>query len=294
MQAVISIDIGGTSTKLATVDQVSNVLDEMVFATQSYQDEDAYFDRLFLAVSDLIARRKEDQILGIGIGAPCGIPNEGVIYQAANLPFSERVEIVRRFEEVFAIPTFLTKDSYAAALGEGVIGAAQNMSDYIVITLGTGLGSALVANQQLIIGSNGQAGELGHTTSVPGGRACRCGKRGCLETYVSASGIKRTLFELLANSNRESFFRKKSFDEVSAKDIFLQAQNGDELALKAFELTGKLLGEKLADLVALTEPEAIVINGGLASSGTLLIKPVQEHLEKNLLRFYQGKIKILI
>jgi glucokinase len=293
MQTVISIDIGGTSTKLASVDEAFNILAELAFDTRSCKDEATYFEQLFQTTTQLLDLRKEDEVMGIGIGAPCGIPQEGIIYQAANLPFSERVEIVKRIEEVFTIPVFLTKDSYAAALGEGINGAAKSMSDYIVITLGTGLGSAIVCNKQLVSGHNGQAGELGHTTSVPDGRSCKCGKKGCLETYVSASGIKRTLFELLAHSHQESAFRALSFKDISAEDIYEEARKGDQLALRAFVITGKMLGEKLADLVALVEPEAIVINGGLARSGSLLMEPTIEYLEKNLLGFYQGKVKVL-
>lgn len=294
MQTVISIDIGGTKTKLAHVDQSFNILDQLVIDTQSFHNETSYLKGLFHATSSLISRTgMAEKPVGIGIGAPCGIPNEGIIYQAANLPLSKKVEIVKLFKDAYDCPVYLTKDSYAAALGEGALGAAQAMSNYILLTLGTGLGCGIVINDQLVIGNNGQAGELGHTISVPNGRSCKCGQKGCMETYVSATGIKRTVFQILASSNKDSLFRSISYMDVTAENIFLEAQKGDPIALEAFTLTGKYLGEKLAELVALFEPEAIILAGGLAQAKDFLIEPTIHYMEQQLLDCYRGKVNVL-
>lgn len=294
MATVISIDIGGTTTKLARVDQAFNILDTAKFDTLAYKSEDDFLQALFRAITSMINETPtEEEVLGIGIGAPCGIPDRGVIYGAVNLPFSQTFAIVELVEQAFTLPVFLTKDSYAATLGEKAHGAAKAMSNFIVLTLGTGLGCGIVVNNQLLTGENNQAGELGHTAFLPSDRHCQCGRKGCLETYVSASGIKRTIFQLLATSNQDSVFRTCTFQEVNAKKIFEAAQQGDPLALAAFSQTGTILGAKLAELVALFEPEAIFLAGGLASAGEMLTEPTITAMEQHLLPIYRGKTKVL-
>ncbi len=294
MATVLSIDIGGTSIKLAIVDQGFNMLDTVSVDTLAFENQDAFFAGLFQVIEEMTGKQpKENKLLGIGIGAPCGIPEEGIIYGAVNLPFSGKVEIVKLIEQRFSVPTFLTKDSYAATLGEQVLGGAKSMANYVVLTLGTGLGCGIVVNHQLVTGANGQAGEWGHTPIAQSNRSCQCGQVGCLETYASASGIKRTLVQLLADSFEPSSFRDLTFREITAEGIYEAALLADPLALEAFSITGKVLGGKLAELVAIFEPEAIFLAGGLANAGELLTDKVAEAMEKQLLNIYRGKVKIL-
>ncbi len=292
MQVTISIDIGGTSTKFAIVDKMYRVIDENTLDTKSYSNELDYIKALFAKIEVLLNKCEGYwDVMGIGIGAPSCQPQKGTINGAANLPFSGKVEIVKLLEERFNLPVFLIKDGNAAALGEGSLGAAKGMDSYIVLTLGTGLGCGIVVNQKVVSGSNGQAGEWGHSTFEENGRNCNCGRKGCLETYISATGIKRTLFQLLADSNLDSPLRGIPFNDLTSKDIFEAAQKGDALAIQAFEYTGKILGQKLGELTALFEPEAIVLAGGLAEAGALLLKPVISAMKNNMLDVY--KIKVL-
>ena len=294
MQVAIGIDIGGTSTKLAVIDRQGKVLGKKIFDTQQKFTEAEFFKALFDGILSLLEELGESyDPVGIGIGAPSCFPKEGTINQAANLPFSEKVEIVRILEGRFGLPVSLMKDGNAAALGEGLFGSAKGMENYIVLTLGTGLGCGVIINNKIVSGNNGQAGELGHAIIKENGRECGCGKKGCLETYVSATGIKRTLFQLLAATNLCSSFRDVPFNALTAKMIYKAAKNGDQLAVRAFEYTGQILGTKLSELVTLFEPEAIFLAGGLAQSGELLFRPVIYHTEKNMLETYRGQVKIL-
>lgn len=295
MEVVLSIDIGGTTTKLARVSEAYEVLDVAVLDTTRYTNEKDYFTALFAAVKSLAQLTAEgEELVGIGIGAPCGIPTDGTILGAANLPFSERVEAVRLFENEFDWPCFLTKDSYAAALGEGVAGAAMGMDNFALITLGTGLGCGIVVEGQVVQGATGQAGEIGHTISVENGRECNCGRRGCLETYVSASGICRTAFELMADSNQSSLLRATPYNQLTAKLVFDAALQQDELAQEVFVRAGHTLGEKLAELVTIIEPEAIILAGGLTNAGAFLTEPAVERMEENLLKSLRGKTQIML
>ena len=294
VKAVIGIDIGGTSTKLASISQEHKILERVTLDQEAYASEAEYFRLLFSTISSLIHQKASNYaISGIGIGAPSCLPEEGVIQSAANLPFSERVEIVKILEEEYNLPVFLIKDSNAAALGEGLFGAAKGMGNYLMLTLGTGLGCSMVINNRLVTGYSGKAGELGHTIIRKDGRDCGCGRKGCLETYVSATGIKRTLFQLLASSNLESELRDVTFNALSPKMIFEAAQGGDSIAQFAFQETGQILGEKLAEIVALIEPEAIFLAGGLADAGDLLFAPAIKQMNLSLLDSYKNKIKIL-
>lgn len=295
MQAVLSIDIGGTSTKIATVDRQFRLHQVELLDTTAYGDEQAYFSALFSTARQLVdSGVGAENVSGVGIGAPGGIPHSGVIYGAANLPFPEQVEVVRRFEQEFGWPSFLTKDSYAAAVGEGVSGAARGKDNYVVITLGTGLGCGIVVGGQVLQGQAGQAGEIGHTISVHNGRQCNCGRLGCLETYVSATGIRRTAFELLAKRNEDSVLRGVSFNRLTARKLYDAAQKQDVLALEAFRQTGRMLGDKMADLVSILEPEVIILAGGLAQAGSLLTVPAKERMEEQLLKSLRGKTKIML
>jgi glucokinase len=204
------------------------------------------------------------------------------------------VPLVSLFKQYFDVPVFLTNDANAAAIGEMIFGGAKNMNDFIVITLGTGLGSGIVANGKLVYGHDGFAGELGHTTVNYNGRQCGCGKKGCLETYASATGIKRTIFKLLADSLEPSELRSVCFNDLTAEMITKAAKKGDKIALDAFEYTGSILGRKLAESVAYTSPEAIFLFGGLAKAEDFILEPTRRHMEANLLPIYKTKIKVVL
>lgn len=217
----------------------------------------------------------------------------GTIEGAANLPFQEPFPLVELLKEAYDVPVWLTKDSNAALLGESRYGSAKGISNFILITLGTGLGSSIMANGKLVKGGSGLAGEAGHIRVSNNIRKCACGKTGCLETYVSALGLKRTAMALMAEEMTPSKLRGFSFQQLNAQLIFEAASKGDRLAQMVFEVTGKVLGDKMAELVAIFEPEAIVLAGGVSAAGPLLIEPMGRQMEKELLVFHKNKVRIL-
>jgi len=252
------------------------------------------FNRLIPGVKNLfVAISKDYELKGIGIGAPNANYYRGTVENPPNLKWGV-VEVVKIFGEYFDVPTAITNDANASAIGEMLFGAAKGMKDFIVITLGTGLGSGIFSNGKLVYGSDGFAGEIGHTIYDPNGRLCGCGRRGCLETYASATGIKRTVLELMADTNKKSLLNSVSYVELDSKMIYDAALSGDEIALEAFDFTSRILGIKLADSVAYTSPEAIILFGGLASAGDeLIFKPVKKYMEENLFHIFKNKVKIL-
>ncbi|MDW3210511.1 MAG: ROK family protein [Reichenbachiella sp.] len=294
LELIVGIDIGGTSTKFGLVDTSGKVRIHSSIATDN-PDINAYIAELAKAIRNSVDSLDENvELIGVGVGAPNGNYKKGTIEDAPNLPWSGSIPIADLLESEFSLPVKLTNDANAAAMGEMMFGGAKGMQDFITITLGTGLGSGFVANGQLIQGHDGHAGELGHIAyKIGGGRLCKCGKKGCLETYVSATGLKRTVYKLLADHHMDSELKRYSFDDLNTKMVADAANNGDVVAKEAFEYTGKVLGAKLADAVGHTSPEAIFIMGGLAKAGGLIFKPTIKHFEKNLLNVYQGKIKIL-
>ena len=231
--------------------------------------------------------------VGVGVGAPNGNFYSGKIEFAPNLPWKGSVDLGGLLKKHFSVPVIVTNDANAAALGELIYGGGKGMKHFIMITLGTGLGSGFVVDGKLVYGHDGFAGELGHTVVVPEGRQCACGKQGCLETYVSASGIKRTMYKMIASEIEDSELRNVSFHDLDAKMISEAAKKGDPLALKAFDYTGKMLGLKLADAVAHTSPEAIFLFGGLSCAGDLIFAPTRKYMEHYLLPIYRNKIKLL-
>lgn len=288
---VAGVDIGGTNTVVGIVDIEGNILAETSFETKKHPDFNQYIAHLSETIKGLDF---ESDVMGIGIGAPNANHNNGTIENAANLIWPGILNVKEEIQKYFSNkPVILANDANAAAIGEKVYGNAKFMKDFIMVTLGTGLGAGFVSSGKLVCGHDSFAGELGHVTSFRGGRQCGCGKKGCLETYVSASGIKRTIFELLANSIEDSVFRNVTFSELDAKMITQAAQDGDPIALEAYEISGRILGEALADAVAITSPEAIFLFGGLAKAGELIFAPTHKYLEENLLKNYKGKIKIL-
>ena len=293
-EVVIGIDIGGTNTKFGYVDREGNNLSSGSIPTDKYENLDDYMDYLHKELEKCKNEIDEDiKLAGIGIGAPNGNYYKGTIEYAPNLKWKGVVNLTDHFNKYCDVPVRLTNDANAAALGEMIYGGAKNMKDFIVITLGTGLGSGIVVNGDVVHGHDGFAGELGHTIVKPNGRRCGCGRRGCLETYVSATGIKRTVFKLFAATMEDSELRKYSYNELTAEMITKAAEKGDKLALEAFDNTGKVLGLKLADAVAHTSPEAIFLFGGLSKAGDFIFKPVQQYMEENLLEIYKNKVKIL-
>lgn len=293
MKATIGVDIGGTSTKLAIVNQNGRILDKRILLMHEFEGETTYLKALTSTIESLIAKHPQCHILGIGIGSPGCIPEKGVIKGAVNLPFQTEVAIKYILETKFGLSTYLIKDGNAAALGEGQFGAARQMKNFIVLTLGTGLGCGIIANNTVISGAFGQAGELGHHIIKKNGRKCTCNRKGCLETYVSATGIKRTLFQLLGKATIDSVLRDVTYNELTAKRICDAAQKGDKIAQKAFEYTGKILGKQLAGLATIFEPEAFFLAGGLAEAGDLLFKPTIQQLENQVFKYYKGKIEVL-
>lgn len=293
---VAGIDIGGTNTVFALVDEAGTVVISGSFPTASFQN----FDDYIIAIRDGILEisGKLDyphKIMGIGIGAPNGNYYSGCIEHAANLLWKGNLPIAEKLKVLFGgIPVVLTNDANAAAIGEMIYGGAKGMKNFVVITLGTGLGSGFVVNGDVMYGHDGFAGEYGHIAYRRGERLCGCGRKGCLETYVSAPGIKRTAFELLSHENYPSVLRDFSYNQLTSKDIYTAAVNGDKIANEAFEKTGKILGEALADLVAITTPEAIFLFGGLAKSRKLILDPCRKSMEDNLLSVWKGKVKLLI
>ncbi len=293
-QVVIGVDIGGTSSKYGLVDIEGNVLAEGSICTDIYDTAEDFQKGLYEAIEKTIAPIKNTiEIKGVGFGAPNANFYKGTIENAANLKWKGVVYFADLFKKYFNVPVVLTNDANAAAIGEGLYGGAKGMNDYIIITLGTGLGSGIVANGKLIYGFDGFAGELGHTIVVPDGRQCGCGRKGCLENYASATGIKRTAFELMCNMMVESELRKYNYRDLTSEKIYEAAKNNDPIALKAFEYTGTVLGTQLSNAAAYTTPEAIFLFGGLAKAGELLFKPTRESFEEHLLPIYKNKIKIL-
>ena len=294
LELIVGIDIGGTSTKFGLVDLSGKVRIHSSISTEN-PDINGYINELATAIRQIQDSMDESvELVGIGVGAPNANYKKGSIEDAPNLPWKGSVPMAELLEKEFRLPVKITNDANAAAVGEMMFGGAKGMQDFIAITLGTGLGSGFVANGQLIQGHDGHAGELGHIAyKIGGGRLCKCGKKGCLETYVSATGLKRTVYKLLADHHMDSELKRYSFDDLNTKMVADAANNGDKVAQEAFEYTGKVLGAKLADAVGHTSPEAIFIMGGLAKAGDLIFKPTIKHFEKNLLNVFQGKIKIL-
>lgn len=289
----LGIDIGGTNTVLGMVDGQGQCVHEEIFPTWAHESFPQFFVRLSEKINTLQARFAEDyEMIGIGAAAPAGNYLRGAIQAPCNFNWGE-VEFVRLMQERYHLPVAITNDANAAALGEMIYGEARGRQNFIVVTLGTGLGSGIVVNGHLVYGHDGLAGELGHTTIEPGGRQCSCGRCGCLETYVSSRGICRTVFALLAQRLDESELRQISFNELTAEKVYEAARRDDVLAHAAFEYTGQILGRALANAAAYFSPEAIILFGGLAKAGPLLFEPTQRHFDDNLLHVYKDKIKII-
>ena len=294
---VVGIDIGGTNTVFGIVDARGTVIATGSIKTRKHSNINDYIEELHGELSKLIvASDAEDKIAGIGIGAPNANYFTGEIADGVNLPWPTPIPLADLVSSKFGIPVAITNDANAAAIGEMTYGVARGMKDFIMITLGTGVGSGIVVNGQMVYGHDGFAGELGHVIMKRNnGRMCGCGRTGCLETYASATGVARTAREFLeSRAGEPSILRALDIDSITSKDVYDAAIAGDKMAKDIFEFTGNILGEALADFISFSSPEAIVLFGGLAKSGDLLMKPLKESMEKNTMAVFKGKVKLLL
>ena len=296
---VIGIDMGGTNTAFGIADRRGEILFRGSISTLGYSKGEDYVNDLGNAINSLIENNGlTDKIKGIGMGVPNGNMNEGTIENAANISWAKGIKIplAAMMKEKTGLPCKLTNDANAAALGEMAYGAAKGMKDFIVITLGTGVGSGIVSNGQLVVGHDGFAGELGHVRIVrENGRACGCGRTGCLETYTSATGVARTAREYLEmQPERDSVLRAIQHRPITSKDVYDAAKAGDQLAIDVFNFTGRILGEAFCDFIAFSSPKAIILFGGLANSGNFLIDPLKKALDEHILFVYKGKTEVII
>lgn len=293
---VIGIDIGGTNTVFGIVDARGVVVASSSIKTLKHPDIKDYIEELYQGVMRLLeANDAIGKVHGIGIGAPNANYYTGMIETLVNIPWPTPLPLAQMVSEKFGLPVAITNDANAAAIGEMTYGAARGMKNFIMITLGTGVGSGIVINGQLVYGSDGFAGELGHAiVKRTNGRLCGCGRSGCLEAYCSASGVARTAREYLEIRKDESVLRNLPIEEITSKDVFDAAMNGDKLANEIFEYTGTILGEAFADFTVFSSPEAIIVFGGLAKSGELLMRPIREAMERNMMPLFKGKVKVLL
>ena len=292
---VVGIDVGGQTSKIGVVDARGTVLAQTVIRTDNHDVVELFIAELAEAVKKVIKDADvEGKVRGIGVGAPNGNYYTGTIENAPNLSWGHnRVEFAKLLSEAMGgMPVALTNDANAAAVGEMTYGAARGMKNFIMITLGTGVGSGIVINGEVVYGHDGFAGELGHTAAVRNnGRTCGCGKTGCLETYASATGVARTAREWLELSDEPSVLR--SLDTIASKDVYEAAKEGDKLALKIFEFTGKILGRSFADFIAFSAPEAIVLFGGLARAKEFLTDPILESMNAHVLPLWRNKVELV-
>lgn len=291
-EIVAGVDIGGTNTVYGLVDRTGNVIAESSLRTTDYPLIGDFVNALVAAVSKLLSSGQY-KLLGIGIGAPNANYHKGTIELAPNLAWKGIVPLADLIKKKIDVPVIVTNDANAAAMGEMIFGGAKNMKDFIVLTLGTGLGSGIVINGQMVYGHTGFAGELGHTTIVQGGRACGCGRKGCFETYASASGLVRTVLLLLSEMREDSVLRDVSPSELTSKKIAEAAAKDDPVALKAMDYTAEKLAYGIYNAIGFSSPEAVFLFGGLANAGEMLFEPVRKYVEMNVQPIFRGTVKIL-
>ena len=292
---VLGLDMGGTNSVLGVVDARGHVLGRTSIKTQAYKDINDYVNALYEEAEKIIEPLGGmEMVRGIGAGVPNGNFYTGYIQEAMNLPW-QTVPFAKLVSDRFGLPCRITNDANAAAMGEMTYGAAKGMKNFIMITLGTGVGSGIVIDGNVVYGHDGFAGELGHTTAVRGenARPCNCGKKGCLEAYASATGVARTAKEILTSTTKETLLRKLDVDNITSKDVYDAAEQGDEVAKEIFDFTGTILGQQLADFIAFSAPEAIVLFGGLTKSGDWIKRPIEEAMNQNVLQLWKNKVKVL-
>lgn len=292
-EVIVGIDVGGTNSPFGFVDRDGNILGKGSIKTSDFEIFEDYLDALLKEVDNVSGTLNDVIIKGYGIGAPNGNYYTGSIDNAPNLRWKGKIMFSDMVKSKTGLPVFLTNDANAAAIGEKVFGNAKDMKDFIVITLGTGLGSGIFCGGQLLYGSTGFAGELGHTIVVEGGRVCGCGRKGCLETYASATGVVTSTIELLSISSKDSVLKRFSESEIDSKLIYSSALAGDKLAKEVFRFTGEILGRALANAVVFSSPEAIFLFGGLANAGEYIFVPTIKYMEENMLNNFKGTVKVL-
>ena len=296
---VIGLDLGGTNSVFGIVDARGEIKATTAIKTGGFETAEAYVAACIEALQPIIEQVGGiDTIKAMGVGAPNANYYKGTIEYAPNLPWAHEtiVPLGDMFSKALGVPVALTNDANAAALGEMVYGVARGMKNFIVITLGTGVGSGIVVNGQLLYGHDGFAGELGHVTMVRGeeGRSCGCGRTGCLEAYCSATGVARTARELLAKTSRPSLLREIDPEKITSLDVSIAAGKGDELAKEIYDFTGHMLGEACADFAAFSSPEAFIFFGGMVKAGELIMKPIREAYDEHVMRIFKGKAKFLV
>jgi glucokinase len=290
-QVVAGVDIGGTNTIFGLVNRSGKVLAENRILTKEYPEINKFITDLSESIAKMV--KKDHDLIGIGIGAPNANYYKGTIELAPNLPWKGIVPLAELMKKKNGIPVIVTNDANAAAVGEMVFGGARNMKNFIVLTLGTGLGSGIVINGEVVYGHTAFAGELGHTTVVPGGRECGCGRLGCFETYASASGLVRTVLQLLSDTKEESLLRDIPPSSLTSKIISEAAASKDPVALEAMDYTAEMLAFGIINSVVFSSPEAVFLFGGLTKAGDILFKPVRKYVEKNIMPIFKGSVKIL-
>lgn len=292
---VLGLDMGGTNSVLGVVDARGRVLARTSIKTKDYPNINDYVDALYEQAQHIIEPLGGFEILrGIGAGVPNGNYYTGMIENAMNLPW-QTVPFAHFMSERFGLPCRLTNDANAAAMGEMTYGAARGMKNFIMITLGTGVGSGIVIDGKVVYGHDGFAGELGHTCAVRGenARPCNCGKKGCLEAYASATGVARTAREILASTDKPTRLRSMKAEDITSYDVFMAAEAGDEVAKEIFDFTGTVLGQQMADFVAFSAPEAIILFGGLTKSGHWIMDPIVKAMNDNVLPLWRNKVKVI-
>jgi glucokinase len=292
-EIVAGVDIGGTNTVFGLVDRKGEIIAENRLNTAAYPEIDDFVSVLSNSIERLIPDKKDIILKGIGIGAPNANYHKGTIELAPNLAWKGIIPLAGKIKAKTDLPVVITNDANAAAMGEMIFGSAKSIKDFIILTLGTGLGSGIVINGELVYGHTGFAGELGHTIVVPGGRDCGCGRQGCLETYASASGLVRTVLYMLSEMKEESSLRKLTPSEITAKQIAEAASNNDPVALEAFDYTAEMLAFGIINAVVFSSPEAVFLFGGLALAGDLLFTPVRKYVDMNIQPVFRGTVKIL-
>lgn len=292
---VIGLDLGGTNSEFGIVDQNANIVASTRVKTAGHGDINQYVDDCVEALKPIIEQVGGiEKIHAMGIGAPNGNYYTGCIEFAPNLPWKGNIPLAQMFSDRLGVPVRLTNDANAAAMGEMQYGVAKGMQNFIMITLGTGVGSGIVCNGQMVLGCDGMAGELGHVIVERNGRQCGCGRRGCLECYCSATGIARTAREIIEKTDKPTSLRNIPLDQIDGLAITLAARDGDPVALEIFEYTGRILGEACANFAAFSSPEAFVFFGGLSKAGDLIMDPIKRAYEENVLTVFKGKAKLLV
>lgn len=292
-EVVAGVDIGGTNTMFGLVDRNGTIVAEHHICTVSYPEIVDFVSVLVSSIQKLVASKSGIKLMGIGIGAPNANYYKGTIELAPNLAWKGIIPLSELIRKNINLPVAITNDANAAAMGEMIFGGAKKMKDFIVLTLGTGLGSGIVINGEMVYGYTGFAGELGHTIVVPGGRDCGCGRQGCLETYASATGLVRTVLYMLSEKKDQSSLRDLPPSILTAKKIAEAAENNDPIATEAFDYTAEMLAFGIINAVVFSSPEAVFLFGGLAQAGDILFNPVRKYADQNIQPIFKGTVKIL-